>query len=138
MESRRDRDRGELLERRSPGGPAATAEVMLPVVLEDHRWFLQTTTATAHRSGIYLDSAGGMFRTRTAVQRLQLPVRHMHEKGEGRLRPDIVSRARRPGIPAPRLDPFPAFDQALGSETACSARRGSRPSRSPSTIRGSN
>jgi hypothetical protein len=73
----------------------------LPVVMEDHRWFLQTTTASGAPLRIYLDSAGGMFLTADAVARLHLERRDI-TGDQGKPEQAVVFPALAvPGIPIP-------------------------------------
>ena len=91
-------------------GSAAT--IQLPVVMEEHRWLLQTTTAAGAPLRIYLDSAGGMYITKVTAARLQLPIEHVRGEGgegdhdEARF-PELVDRK----IPTPKLAAFPVLDE---------------------------
>lgn len=88
-----------------PAGP-----MELPVVLENDRWFLVTTTAGGAPLRIFLDSAGGLFLTNAAAARLHLDIRHVKsDQGEG----DVVTfpAFADPRIPRQPLDDFPLFDE---------------------------
>jgi hypothetical protein len=80
----------------------------LPVVVENHRWFLQTRTADGIDLRLYLDSAGGMYLTKAAAERLKLEIRHVKtEAGEMDAVP--FPRLADPRIPRPKIDPLPVF-----------------------------
>lgn len=87
--------------------PARTATgVELPVLVEQHRWFLQTKTADGLDLRMYLDSAGGMYLTSTGAEHLKLTAQHVKtEGGEA----DVVPfpRLADPRIPRPALEQFP-------------------------------
>jgi len=97
----------------APAAPTATREpdhnVELPVVMEDHRWFLPTTTASGAPLRIYLDSAGGLILTKPAVTRLQLerrPIDPTSHDADGAVFPALADRR----IPRARTDVFAVVD----------------------------
>jgi len=107
----------------TPAAPAPVRGIALPVLVENHRWFLQTRTRDGAPLRLYLDSAGGMFITKAAAERLRLPVNHI--KGEdGEM--DVVRfpALDNPSIPRPKPDdafpvfattPFPGTDGMFGA-----------------------
>lgn len=92
-------------------------DFVLPIRMVEDRFFLETTTKTGQPISLYLDSAGGMFLTKTAVARLGLTVRHVAEPDEGEL--DVVtfpelSDAR---IPLPQVPDMPVLETSgLGGD----------------------
>jgi hypothetical protein len=102
---------------RTSGGTQNTLKhppVDLPVVVEEDRFYLQTKTAAGTELRLFLDSAGGMFLTKHAVDRLRLPVKRVKAPAdEGGEYLDTVSfpqfyDAR---VPRPLMDPFPVLDE---------------------------
>jgi len=92
----------------TPGSPARAPDrsFELPVVMQDHRWFLQTTTTTGAPIRIYLDSAGGLYLTNAAASRLQLerkPVEVDSHRADGVVFPALADRR----IPPARIDVVP-------------------------------
>lgn len=84
----------------------------LPVVVESHRWFLQTKTADGLDLRLYLDSAGGLYLTKAAAERLKLEIRHVTtEQGEIDLVP--FPRLADPQIPHPKVDSVPVFTKSV-------------------------
>lgn len=95
-----------------PTEPAAGRhDLELPVVMTEHRWFLQTTTASGAPIQIFLDSAGGMYLTPDAVARLQLVRRDIRED-DGKPVPGVAFPALAvPGVPVPET--MPVSSQSL-------------------------
>src|SRR5262245_672943 len=80
----------------------------LPVVIENHRWFLQTKTADGIDLRLYLDSAGGMYLTKAAAKRLKLEIRRVKTE-EREMDAVPFPRLADPRIPRPKSDPFPVL-----------------------------
>jgi hypothetical protein len=83
----------------------------LPVVIENHRWFLQTKTADGIDLRLYLDSAGGMYLTKAAAERLKLEIRHVKTE-EREMDAVPFPRLADPRIPRPKIDPFPVLPKS--------------------------
>jgi len=92
----------------APAKKAATmhAPVELPVVVIEDRFFLETKTASGDPLKLFLDSAGGMYLTRTAVDRLQLPTKRDGEKDTAEFPKFFDAR-----VPRPRLEAFPVLGE---------------------------
>ena len=87
--------------------PAAPApDPALPTALESDRWFLVTATRDGAPLRLYLDSAGGMFLTRAAADRLKLAVSRETLDGEATDVAPFPALAD-PRIPRPELPAMP-------------------------------
>jgi hypothetical protein len=104
---------GLLAACRTSGSTKVTAKhppVELPVVIEEDRFYLQTKTASGAELRMYLDSAGGMFLTRRAAERLRLPVKPMQTpKGEVHAAPFPTFYDGR--LPRPAMEDIPVRDR---------------------------
>ena len=101
---------------RTSGGPQVSVKhppVELPVVVEEDRFFLQTKTAAGAELRLFLDSAGGMFLTKRAVDRLRLPVKRLPSPASeagGDLDTVPFPQFYDARVPRPQQDPFPVLD----------------------------
>lgn len=100
---------------RTSGGTQVTAKhppVELPVVLEEDRFFLEAKTASGADLRLFLDSAGGLFLTRKAADRLQLPVKPL-KTPEGDINTTELPRFYDARIPRPTQLAFPVLDDEI-------------------------
>jgi len=98
---------------RTSGGTQASIKhppVELPVVVEGDRFYLQTRTAAGAELRLFLDSAGGMFLTKRAVDRLRLPTKRL-QTPEGDLDTVEFPRFYDARVPRPQLEAFPVLDE---------------------------
>jgi len=91
--------------------PRAETGYVLPAQLVADRWFLDAKTAAGAQLRIYLDSAGGIFLTKAAVARLQLPVQ---QEVDGDDKVDMVAfpALADTRIPTPQMPRLPVLDDA--------------------------
>lgn len=99
---------------RTSGSTAVTAKhppVELPVVVEDHRFFLEAKTSSGAPLRLFLDSAGGMGLVRRAVDRLKLSTKRVqHPEGEQTVVEFPKFYDAR--IPRPHAEDVGVFDEA--------------------------
>jgi hypothetical protein len=99
---------------RTSGGTHVTAKhppVELPVTVEEDRFYLQAKTASGAGLRIFLDSAGGVFLTKRAAERLELPVKRVQTpEGERETAPFPSFYDAR--VPRPQLEAVPVVDDA--------------------------
>jgi hypothetical protein len=89
---------------------AKVSRTELPVVVEDDRFFLQTHTAAGQPLRLYLDSAGGLYLTKAAAQRLNLPVKRVAFNGEELDVADFPA-LRDAHVPPPKISTVPVLDE---------------------------
>ena len=87
------------------------SDIVLPIRMVEDRFFLETTTKAGTPISLYLDSAGGMYLTKTAASRLGLTIR---QDGES----DVVTFPELSDvrIPRPEVPDIPVFDPEEGDE----------------------
>src|SRR5258705_6960437 len=98
---------------RTSGSTQVTAKhlpVELPVVVEEDRFYLHAKTASGGELRIFLDSAGGMYLTRRAVERLRLPTKRA-QTPEGERETVSFPTFYDARVPHPQLEAFPVLDE---------------------------